>query len=175
MNSRYKTDLEYIPRIPNIESPDQFKKDNKYYQYEGEIFELYFKYFAQIKELTGIAFNGWSNLDAQRIFDGVPETFQGTKFPETKDFEIDWILFNGSTITVIEVKANMEDSKSRKNFETKVKQIKKDQIVMQRLLKATGCENVKVNYVIACPNASIQEATEGKLLNDHREFFQTIT
>ena len=75
MNSRYKTDLEYIPRIPNIESPDQFKKDNKYYQYEGEIFELYFKYFAQIKELTGIAFNGWSNLDAQKIFDGVPETF----------------------------------------------------------------------------------------------------
>ena len=174
-NSRHKTDLEYIPRIPNIESPDPFIKDNKYYKYEGEICELYFKYFAQIEELTGIAFNGWSNLDAQRVFDGVPETFQGTKFPETKDFEIDWILFNGSTITVIEVKANTEESRSKKNFETKVKQLKKDQIVIRHLLEATGCENVKVNYVIACPNVSIKEVTEGKLLNDHREFFQTIT
>ena len=175
LNSRYKSELEYIPRIPNIESPDPFKVDNRFYQYEGEVFQLYFKFFAQIKELTGIALNGWTSLDAQRIFNGVPETFRGTKFSKTKDFEIDWILFNGSTITVIEVKANHEYSQSSKHFERKVQQIKKDQIVMQHLLKATGCEDIKVNYVIACPNVSIKEITEGKLLKDHRNFFQTLT
>ena len=150
-------------------------KRDKYYNYYGEIFELYFKFFAQIDELTGIAINSWGNLEAQKVFNGVGETFRGTKFPKTKDFEIDWVLFNGTTITVIEVKANNEGSKSSKNFKEKVEQLKKDQIIMQHLLEASGCNNVKVNYVIACPNVSINEITEGKFLSDHSKFFQEIT
>ena len=178
-NSRYKSRLECVPRIGDIKAPDAFKEDNKYCQYRGEIFDVYFRFFAQIKELVGVAVNGWSNLDAQRVFENVNHSFEATKLSFKKflpkDFEIDWILFNGQSITIIEVKGKMSGSTGNKNFEAKVEQIKRDQIVMQHLLEVTSCENVKINYIIACPEASIEEVECGKILREHDNFFQSLT
>ena len=175
-NSRYRNSIEYIPRISCTEPPEPFTKDNKYYQYEGEVFDIYFRFFAQIEELTGVAINGFRNEAARKIFDHVGQTFGGRKFDvKSKDFEIDWILFNGVTVTVIEVKVKADTGKNNENFEKKIDQIKKNRTIIQHLLEVTGCKDIKVNYIIACPNVSIKEVTEGRILSKHHNFFQSLT
>ena len=175
-NSRYRNSIEYIPRISCIEPPEPFTKDNKYYQYEGEVFDIYFRFFAQIEELTGVAINGFRNEAARKIFNHVGQTFGGTKFDvKSKDFEIDWILFNGVTVTVIEVKVKADTGKNNENFEKKIDQIKKNTTIIQHLLEVTGCKDIKVNYIIACPNVSIKEVTDGRILSKHDNFFQSLT
>ena len=87
-----------------------------------------------------------------------------------RDFEIDWILFNGSTITVIEVGEDCSSEEGR-NSETnaterkkghkvvldKIEQIKKDQIIMNKFLTAVGAPEVTVNYLLVYPNLSMLE------------------
>ena len=172
-NAEYKTKVEYLPRIECIDSLGPFEEDNKYH---GEIFEVYLKFFARMELLTGIAINGWSNLDCRRVFHNVENTFQGCgKFSRTKDFEIDWILFDGYSLTVIEVKERSERAKKQTigHFEKKLDQIKK-RIIIQHLLEVTGCSNIKVNYIIACPNVSIGEVAEGKFLERHSHLCHEI-
>ena len=87
-----------------------------------------------------------------------------------RDFEIDWILFNGSTITVVEVgeegsnekgsnsKTNATEWKRRhKIVPEKVEQIKKDQIIMNHFLTAVGAPEVTVNYLLVYPNLSLRQ------------------
>ena len=166
----------YIPRICCIPAPEALSESSsESFKYCGEVREMYFNYFARIKDLQGVAINGWSNNDAQKLFHDVRNTFAShPKFRKTRDFEIDWILMNGSTITVIEVKMKNLASKKEKegNFENKIEQLKKDRMIIQHLLEVTNCTDVPENYVIACPNVSIAEVTEGKLLNDHRQFLR---
>ena len=166
LNPDYKNRMQYVPRISCIPLPEAFAEDNKYH---GEIHEMYLRYFALISNLRGVAVNGWSSENAQNLFKHVSDTFRHRKkFVKVKNFEIDWILFNGETITVIEVKEKSETAKtdSSRNFEKKVDQIKKDRIIMQHLLEVCGCKNTQINYVIACPNVTITEVTEGTFLRD---------
>ena len=87
-----------------------------------------------------------------------------------RDFEIDWILFNGSTITVVEVgeegsnekggdlKTNTTEwKKISKIVPEKIKQIKKDQVIMKQLLTAVYAPEVTVNYLLVYPNLSMLE------------------
>ena len=174
LNPGYETSMQYIPRISCIPWPEPFKEDNKYH---GEIYEMYLNYFARMNSpMKGVAINGWGNTNAANLFHNTSETFKGTgKFEKSKDFEIDWILLNGSSITVIEVKEQSETAKGKKkNFETKIDQIKKDRVIMQHLMEVTGIEKTRVNYVIACPNVSITEVTDGNLLRNHSQFLQDI-
>ena len=174
LNPGYKNWMQYVPRISCIPAPEPFTEDN---QYHGEIQEMYRRYFAQISDLRGVAINGWSNKNAKNIFTNVADTFISWEtIKNTKDFEIDWILFNGATITVIEV---MEKSKTSikengNSFKKKLEQIKKDRIIIQHLLEVCRCKNTRVNYVIACPNVSITEVTEGNFLKNHTRFFEKI-
>ena len=171
-NTSYRSEVNYIPRISCISRPEVFEEDNKYH---GEVHELYFNYLAQIPEFSGIAINGWSNLDAKKLFNSVDQTFQGIKsFQKSEDFEMDWLLFNGSSITVIEVKEKSEKGNSRRNFERKMEQIKKDEVIIQHLLNAVRCSDVAVNFIIACPNVSIKEVTDSNFLQVHRETLRQV-
>ena len=49
-----------------------------------------------------------------------------------------------------------------------MEQIRKDGIIMMHLLGAVGCQDLKVNYVIACPNVSIGEVNR-KFLARHKD------
>ena len=168
-NQFHRSQVEYIPTISNIEGPlDIFEEDNKYH---GEVHELYFFYFARIPSLTGIAVHGWSSTDAQRLFNSVEQTFRHIKKyndQNTETFEIDWLYFSGSTITIIEVKEKSEKGNSNQNFGKKMEQIRKDRIIMMHLLEAMGCQNIRVNYVVACPNVSIKEVNR-KFMGRHRD------
>ena len=174
LNPGYKNRMQYVPRISCIPAPEAFTEDNRYH---GEIHEMYRRYFAQLSDLRGVVINGWNIKNAKNFFSNVEDTFRiWEKMKNTKDFEIDWILFNGATITVIEV---MEESKTSKkdngkSFKKKLEQIKKDRIIMQHLLEVCGCKNTQINYVIACPNVSIAEVTEGNFLKNHTRFFEKI-
>ena len=174
LNPGYKSRIQYVPRISCIHAPEAFTEDNRYH---GEIHEMYRRYFAHISDLRGVAINGWSNENAKNIFANVDDTFRSwEKKKNTKDFEIDWILCNGATITVIEVMEKCKTSKkdNSKGFTMKLEQIKKDRIIIQHLLEVCGCKNTRVNYVIACPNVSITEVTEGNFLKNHTRFFKKI-
>ena len=174
LNPDYINRIQYVPRISCIPVPEAFTEDNKYH---GEIHEMYLSYFTQISNLRGVAVNGWSSENARNLFNHVTDTFKHKeKFVKVENFEIDWILFNGETITVIEVKEKSETAKtdSSRNFEKKVDQIKKDRIIMQHLLEVCGCKNTQINYVIACPNVTITEVTEGTFLRDHTNFVEEI-
>ena len=174
LNPDYKNRMQYVPRISCIPAPEAFTEDNRYH---GQIHEIYRRYFAQISDLRSVAINGWNNKNAKKLFSNVDDTFRSwEKMKNTKDFEIDWILFNGATITVIEVLVKSKASKKEnvKSFEKKLGQIKKHRIIMQHLLEVCGCKNTRVNYVIACPNVSITEVNEGTFLKNHTRFFEKI-
>ena len=175
LNPDYKNRMQYVPRISCIPAPEAFTEDNRYH---GEIHEMYRRYFAQISDLRGVAINGWNNKNAKKLFSNVDDTFRSwEKKQKTKDFEIDWILFNGATITVIEV---MEKSKTStkdngNSFKRKLEQIKKDRIIIQHLLEVCDCQSTRVNYVIACTNVSITKVTDGIFFKNHTRFFEKIT
>ena len=87
----------------------------------------------------------------------------------SRDFEIDWILFNGSTLTVVEVgeegscekgsdsKANSSERKRHKIVPEKIEQMKKDQVIMQSFLSAVGAADVTVKYLLVYPNLLTRE------------------
>ena len=136
------------------------------------------RYFAQISDLRGVAINGWNNKNAKKLFSNVDDTFRSwEKMKNTKDFEIDWILFNGSTVTVIEVikksKTSIKDNGN--SFKRKLEQIKKDRTIIQHLLEVCDCQSTRVNYVIACTNVSITKVTDGIFLKNHTRFFEKKT
>ena len=113
----YERGLQCVPRISSIPKPEVFEEVNKYH---GEVEELYFKYFAQLSDFANVAINGWSNLDAVKVFKNVDRTFEENKiFEKTKVFELDWLIFNGHSITFVELKEKSERAKSgaNKNFE----------------------------------------------------------
>ena len=92
-NTLQRTQVEYIPAIANIKRPNVFEEE---FRYHGEVYHMYMNYFAQISGLKGVAINGWSNRDAEKIFESVEKTFERTKgYERTLDFEIDWLLFSG--------------------------------------------------------------------------------
>ena len=86
-----------------------------------------------------------------------------------RDFEIDWILFNGSTVTIVEVgedgsrekgsdsKANASEWKRHKIVPEKIEQIQKDQIIMKNFLSAVGAPDVTVKYLLVYPNLVMRE------------------
>ena len=51
----------------------------------------------------GFAINSWRIEQARLVFDSVENTFDASKYTSTKDFEIDWILLNGSVLTIVEI------------------------------------------------------------------------
>ena len=195
-NSGYKTELHVVPRVSSIKKPELFTEDPGYH---GEIVEFYANYMERVDSLTGIAVSGWSNTAARKIFSSVEKTFEtksrkrkcesleleeelekkmeGSSSDQTsasknvpRDFEIDWILFNGSTITVVEVgeqgcsekgsdsATNATEWKKRhKIVPKKIKQIEKDQVIMNQFLTAVGAPEVTVNYLLVYPNLPLLE------------------
>ena len=153
LNPGYRRSLQCIPRIACISRPKPFQENNKYH---GEIAQIYLKFLAQFQpSLKGVAINGWSGKTAKKIFKNVQQTFKFTEFADSQNFEIDWILFSGYNVTVIEVKESSSLSKTESCYlGKKIKQIKRNRIVMQHLLEATNSQNTRLNYVIACPNRS---------------------
>ena len=102
LNPDYINQMQYVPRISCIPAPEAFTEYNRYH---GEIHEMYRRYFTQISNLRGVAVNGWCSENAHNLFKHVTDTFKHReKFVKVENFEIDWTLFNGETITVIEVK-----------------------------------------------------------------------
>ena len=86
-----------------------------------------------------------------------------------RGFEIDWILFNGSTVTVVEVgedgsrekgsdsKENTSEWKRHKIVPEKIEQIQKDQVIMKSFLSAVGAPDVTVKYLLVYPNLLMRE------------------
>ena len=100
-NRDYKVKIEYIPRIDSIKPKfGLFKEDSGYV---GEVIDFYGAYLSQIAGLKGVAVHSWKSENADLFFDGIHKTFDGTDYKDSKNFEIDWILFTGNTLNVIEV------------------------------------------------------------------------
>ena len=91
-----------LPDINSIKpkEPSLFAAD---YGYLGEVVEFYHHYISHMKKLKGFAINGWNNKIAKEIFDNVESTFVKSKNKQAKDFEVDWMLMNGSVLTIVEV------------------------------------------------------------------------
>ena len=102
LNPEYKDKLVILPDISNIKpkEPSLFAAD---YGYLGEVVEFYDNYISHMKNLKGFAINGWNNKIAKEIFDNVESTFVESKKKQAKDFEVDWMLMNGSVLTIAEV------------------------------------------------------------------------
>ena len=102
----------------------------------------------------------------------------------SRDFEIDWILFNGSTLTVVEVgeegsrekgsdsKENASEWKRHKIVPEKIEQIKKYQIIMKSFLSAVGAPDVTVKYLLVYPNLLMREVNTELIQSG---FFQKMT
>ena len=164
-----------IPEIDDIR-PNQLSQFDPDHKYLAEVVEFYHNYMSRMTKLKGVAINGWSSNHAELIFEAVKNTFDGMKNP--KDFEVDWIIFNGSSLTVVEVGMRgrtFEDTgctkpggEAFKKFckgddmkqverviSKKLEQIvRKDTKIVQHLLEATGNGNLPVNYALLLPNLS---------------------
>ena len=176
-NGKHKKELVILPPIDSIKpsKPSLFEVDPGY---EGEVVEFYDNYLSRMPGLKGIAINGWKSEQARLIFNNVEKTFDGTKYKETKDFEIDWLLMNGSCLTVVEIGVrcvNKEKGKNSKSHQKlnldadnmergtqrlisrKIDQLIRDQVIIQHLLEATNVENCCVNYFAVWPNIPIDD------------------
>ena len=150
--------------------------------YQGEVVEFYDNYLSRMTKLKGIAINGLSNPIANLVFDAVEHTFKGTKWENSRDFEIDWLLLSGSALTVFEVGMRGETEESPKNLKSKDKAAAPDKgkesedtkreerliskkidqmvqncVIFQHLLEATGNQDLPVNYVIFFPNITTEQ------------------
>ena len=173
--------------------------------YRGEVVEFYDNYLSRMSNLKGIAINAWNNQQANFIFDSVEHTFKGTKCDSSRDFEIDWLIFDGSSLTVFEVGVRgetEENGKNCKNIEKttaidkenentkrverliskKIDQMVQNCLIIQHLLEATGSQDSPVNYLIFFPNITTEmiryrvEKLHKKALSDGRQFsFDTIS
>ena len=157
------------PKDPSLFSPD--------YGYLGEIVEFHDNYLSRMENITGFAVNGWSVLNAKRIFNSVETTFNSKASENSKDFEIDWLIFNGNSLSVIEVgmRGESEPSKNSQNKETKeetdkmrndikgserligkkLEQMMKNVIIIEHLLEATSQKHACINYILLFPNLTI--------------------
>ena len=163
--------------LPPIDSlrPPLFEQDSGY---EGEVVEFYDNYLSRMPELTGFAINGWKTENARLVFDSVEKCFNGSSYTKTKDFEIDWLLINGSVLTVVEIGVREESdekentSKKSKREKTedigdevdkgaerlvarKVDQLIKDHVVIRHLLEVANIQNCCINYLAVFPNMPI--------------------
>ena len=173
----HKKELVILPPIDSIKpsKPSLFEFDPGY---EGEVVEFYDNYLSRMPGLKGIAINGWKSEQARLIFNNVEKTFDGTKYKETKDFEIDWLLMNGSCLIVVEVgvrcvnEEKNKNSKSHQNLKLdadnmekgtqrlisrKIHQLSRDQVVIQHLLEAANVQNCCINYFAVWPNIPIDD------------------
>ena len=154
---KYKTELEVIPRPSRISGPELFteKTSPKYHGYHGEVVQFYANFLERVRNLTGVAINGWSNVAARKIF------HLGSSEQQPKDFEIDWIIFNGSSITVVEVGEEGVQTGQKEEHpivKKKLKQIEKDAVIVNNLINAFEIqEEVKINYLIVVPNLSLKQ------------------
>ena len=190
LSTDFKTTLVLIPEIDDIRpnQPSQFGHDHKYL---GKIVEFYHNYMSRMINLKGVAINGWSSNHAKSIFEAVENTFEEMENPP-KDFEIDWIIFNGSCLTVVEAGMRGETTEkagctkfgrkhSSKNWKEddlkgmerliskKLDQIvRKDTQIVQHLLEATRNDNLPVNYVLLLPNVSI-DLVRNRIKNLYRK------
>ena len=87
--------------------------------YHGEKVEFHDYYLSRMVNLRGIAVNGWNNNLAKSVFESVENTFRGTKYEKSQDFEIDWLIFSGSSLTVVEVGMRGETETKVKNAKLK--------------------------------------------------------
>ena len=63
---KYRTELEVIPRPSCISGPALFteKTSPKYHGYHGEVVQFYANFLERVRDLTGVAITGWSNVAA---------------------------------------------------------------------------------------------------------------
>ena len=196
----YKIEMVFIPHIDTIKPKKSwmFEVDCGYH---GEVVEFYDNYLSRMTKLKGIAINGWSNSIANLVFDAVEHTFKGTKWEKSRDFEIDWLVLSGSALTVFEIGMRGETEENPKNLKSKnriaapdkekesedtkrverliskkIDQMVQNSIILQHLLKATGNQDLSVNYVIFFPNITTElicsrvEKLHKKALFEGRQF-----
>ena len=82
----------------------------------------------------------------------------GSSQQQPKEIEIDGIIFNGSSTTVVEVGEEGVQTGQKEEHpivKTKLKQIEKDAVIDSNLINAFEIqEEVKINYLIVLPNLS---------------------
>ena len=191
-NPEHQTKLVVLPDINGIKpkKPSPFDFDEGYL---GEIVEFYDNYISRMTNLKGFAINGWSDKDARLLFDSVDRTFQGTGHGNSKNFEIDWLLFNGLSLSVVEVgmrgassklKTQKEEANEKSDdlirierlISKKVDQVMKSDAIIQHLLEATKQKLASVNYLLVFPDIAIDFVKERirkmyiKAQNDGREY-----
>ena len=185
-NRDHEHKIEFIPRIDSMKPKfGLFKEDSGYV---GEVIDFYGAYLSQIDGLNGIAVNSWKSENADLFFNGIDKTFEGTNFAGSKNFEIDWILFMGNTLNVIEVgRRNISDKQSnvaeqsclnegnvskgtRKLVKEKIEQAIKDQIIIEKLLAVTKCEVLQVNYFVFLPTIPVEDVQ----LENHKELLSQL-
>ena len=127
------------------------------FSFHGEVAEVIGGYISRMKNLTGVAINGWSSEDAAKVFTDVDKTFMGTKDKGSKDSEIDWLISSGNILFIFEV--GMRDyrklnDKKRVNklIHYKISRATKDAMVVRHLLKATDFTPEDVHFMAAFPN-----------------------
>ena len=173
-NGQHQSTMVTLPPIDSLRPP-LFEQDSGY---EGEVVEFYDNYLSRMPELTGFAINGWKTENARLVFDSVEKCFNGSSYTKTKDFEIDWLLINGSVLTVVEIGVREESdekentSKKSKREKTedigdevdkgaerlvarKVDQLIKDHVVIRHLLEVANIQNCCINYLAVFPNMPI--------------------
>ena len=180
-NPLYKNKIEFIPRIDSIKPKNKKQqglfKDHSDSGYHGEIVDFYGAYLSLIDGLGGIGINSWTSEKAALLFDGVEHTFKESEFREQKNFEIDWLLFLENSLNVIEVgrrdisssikkkyaeidsySDNQNISKgTKKLIAEKTQQIIKDYVIVNKLLAATKCDRLQINFFIVLPNIPIEK------------------
>ena len=158
-----------IPEISNLQPKTKGIFDDDDYGYLGEVLEFYQNYLSRVNGISGVAINGWDNELAESVFDFVGDTFKNTKNGSSRNFEIDWIILNGDSVTVVEVGMRgktqiregnenclMNEEKGIQGvIDNKFKQIVKNQTIVEHLLEATGNQHILVKYLAFFPNISI--------------------
>ena len=159
----HKNRMIFIPQFSSIQpdKSDMFSENPGHHH--GAVSEFCINYLSRMKYLNGIAINSWSSKDAKKIFENTAKVFAGTKHKNVDYFEIDWLIFTESTITVVETGMRgeskdresgkkSEDDKVNRVISAKFDQIMKDVIIINHLLDATASSAVRVFYLVVFPN-----------------------
>ena len=97
------------------------------------------------------------------------DTFKNTKNGSSRNFEIDGIILNGDSLTVVEVgmRGKTETREGKENcimneekgiqgvIADKLKQIVKNRTIVEHLLETTGNQHIQVSYLAFFPNISV--------------------
>ena len=177
-NQRIFTDFDLDASIPDYKQNLKFVLGDSVFeesnQYRGEISEFYGNYLSLLDSIAGIIITGLNSKNVENTSLSVSEDLK-QEFVPKKDFEIDYIYFNGKTITVVEVKKTIEqEDTSQRNFRQNIDQMREDQFVIQSLQKATGLTDVTVNYLTACLNDSIPEIADISFLQKHESYLADV-